>query len=120
MTATMRLEHAFAYVSALLNAQLALDYVRAHTMREPASPSTVVVVLVPIVTFFAGVIITLGVVAGYLAAAKASRTQDANIVRFGKNQIGIVIDASEQGVVKGAHHQVEPPTDAPPTVGVAV
>lgn len=109
LTPTQQLEHAFAYVSALLNSQLALDYVRNSRVDNKPTISPAMAVLVPLATFILGALTAMGAISCYFAATKGqSGPADAKVVRFGQNQIGIVIETSE-GVVKGTRHQVEPP-----------
>lgn len=112
LTSLQQLERTLEYVSALLNAQLAQDYVNG-SRNESTISSAVSAVLVPLAAFCLGVLVTMAAFGCYLHVSKAKTGPDT-IICVGKDQVGIVIDGTTDAVT-GTRHQIAPPKDVPPT-----
>lgn len=116
LSSQQTLERALAYVSALFNAQLARDLLSDEADANGGSTSSsAAIVLVGLVAFCLGVFLTLGALWCYVASKRGASASPAQVIRVGKNQLNIVIEASEGGVT-GTQHHVKPPEGQPPAI----
>ena len=111
LTSLETLQLTLAYVSALLNAQLAHDLIEQSSSESQAAQSW------EMAAFFAIIFFCVGVVAGgaLYQCLQRSRNASPNVqVHAGAGrQVDIVIDTSN-GAINGAQHGVKPPKEAPP------